>query len=325
MHEEPEPTVGVAVELEEVIAAAERPQMTAGERVARVLERACRERRLTKGVGNVRAAPPVGRVADGNRQGQETERLLEEPTVAGIRVGGDADDRHPATEVSPKRAGDHGVLRREDGADGHPLRQMSVGHHRDVVDDVRLDSRAAGTGGPPRWRRTAPRGEPVHAARAPGRRSPGTGALLFSLRDVKGERPVEQEAKVRHSLQVERVGEPRPEKGARPQKRALRLRARTLRVARDDGRREVNACVTVIDGKNGGGDPDARERRVGDVIAQERAKLFEYQTLQSCVPVTGTFFFSSHETRLRCARSAGRDHSAAKGNGGSARPALEAR
>jgi hypothetical protein len=59
----------------------------------------------------------------------------------------------------------------------------------------------------------------------------------------------------------------------------------------------VNPRVAVVDRQHDGRDPHVGERGIGHVIAHERAKLFENETLNTFVPVTGTFF-SSHDKRL---------------------------
>jgi sterol desaturase/sphingolipid hydroxylase (fatty acid hydroxylase superfamily) len=60
----------------------------------------------------------------------------------------------------------------------------------------------------------------------------------------------------------------------------------------------VHPRVAVIDAQDDRRDVHPRQDGIGYVIAQQRAKLFENQTLQTFVPVTGTFF-SSHDKRLR--------------------------
>ena len=56
--------------------------------------------------------------------------------------------------------------------------------------------------------------------------------------------------------------------------------------------------VAVVDRQHDGCDPHVGERGIGHVIAQESAQFFEDETLNAFVPVTGTFFFSSHDKRL---------------------------
>jgi hypothetical protein len=81
------------------------------------------------------------------------------------------------------------------------------------------------------------------------------------------------------------------------------------------GQDDVDLRVPVVDRQHDGHDAHAGEVGVRHVIAQERAKLFQNETLYTQVPVAGTLFISSHDARLRGGREAAKETSRSAGGG----------
>jgi hypothetical protein len=138
MNEEPKTIFGVAVELEEMISAAERSEMARGEAFARAFERVRRKVWRQHGIGHIHAATPMRRLARRNCSFERLEEILE--CFAAERPGLDADpdSGHPAAEIAAERAGNERALGNEYSSDGHPLGQVSIGHRRDMLDHIGL-------------------------------------------------------------------------------------------------------------------------------------------------------------------------------------------
>jgi hypothetical protein len=78
-----------------------------------------------------------------------------------------------------------------------------------------------------------------------------------------------------------------------------------------------------IHGQHDSGDPDGHERRIGDVIAQQRAKLLENETLHTGMPMAGTLLFSSHDKRLRGGGNAAQTETSRSAIRGTRDPAVQ--
>jgi hypothetical protein len=61
----------------------------------------------------------------------------------------------------------------------------------------------------------------------------------------------------------------------------------------------VDLRVAVVHRQHDGHCSDVGERGIRHIIAQECAKLFQNETLHTQVPMAGTLFISSHDTRLQ--------------------------
>jgi hypothetical protein len=97
------------------------------------------------------------------------------------------------------------------------------------------------------------------------------------------------------SFQLDRVGEA----AAQERRGSLEpaLDARALCTARDH---EMDPRILVVRRESDGGDTDALEIRIGDIVTEERTELLENGHFETLMPVTGTLFFTLHDgTRLR--------------------------
>ncbi len=111
---------------------------------------------------------------------------------------------------------------------------------------------------------------------------------------------IEHETQVGRAFQIDGIGQARAQKRSRARERTLDVGPLPLGDFRRACDRKMDASMPVVDRKNDGEDSNRPQCRIGNVIAQERAKLFKNQTLQAKVPVSDAFIsiFSSHERSI---------------------------
>jgi hypothetical protein len=66
--------------------------------------------------------------------------------------------------------------------------------------------------------------------------------------------------------------------------------------------------MPVVDRQHDGRDSRVGEVGIRNVVAQECAKLFQNKTLHTQVPMAGTLFISSHDTRLQGGSGAAKEN-----------------
>jgi hypothetical protein len=66
--------------------------------------------------------------------------------------------------------------------------------------------------------------------------------------------------------------------------------------------------VPVVRRQDHGYDPHLAQIRIGYVIAQERTELLQNKALHTQVPMAGTLFVSSHDTRLQGGSNAAKEN-----------------
>src|SRR5690606_17095702 len=96
VNEQPKATPWVSVELEEMISAAERPQVPPGKTLAGVLERPCRQRPCEDLVGHLDTTPSMDRVARRDRAIERLNDRFELGAVASPGVIADLNRGHAA-------------------------------------------------------------------------------------------------------------------------------------------------------------------------------------------------------------------------------------
>jgi hypothetical protein len=137
VHEQPEPSVRVTIELEEVIASSERPEVPPREGLARVLERSSGQRGREERIGHLDAATSMQGGSRGNGAAEVTHDVGQRRAIERPGIARDAKCRHAAPEIAAERARHERLLRRENGADGDTFGDVRVRHRSDEVHDVR--------------------------------------------------------------------------------------------------------------------------------------------------------------------------------------------